>query len=67
MTIFAILILGSVIGAIAGLALGDMIKVDAGGGALDLRYILMLLGTIIGYFVARIATRKNQQVDTDPA
>lgn len=61
LTLFA----GAALGAIAGLALGDMVKVSIAGEIANLRYVFMLLGTLIGYGVARLLTRSHNDQGHD--
>ena len=50
-------LIGIAIGATGGLFIGEMSNIWFEGETLDLRVILALFGTLVGYFAARYLSR----------
>lgn len=57
---FLLPLLGALVGLIAGFSLGDMVKAGYGGMAIDMRYPLMAVGALIGYFIGRMIVGKHE-------
>ena len=55
---FLIPLIGAVIGAVAGFSLGGIVHAGYGGIAVDMRYPLLAVGILLGYFIGRMVARK---------
>jgi len=47
-------LIGAIVGAAGGFAIGEMMQIGIGGSAFDARFLTMMIGAIIGYFGGRI-------------
>ncbi len=60
---FLVPFLVALVGIVLGYSLGDMVKAGYGGMAIDMRYPLMAVGALIGYFIGRMIVGKH---DSEP-
>jgi len=55
---FLVPLIGAVAGAVAGFYLGEMVHAGYAGIAIDMRYPLLAVGTLLGYFIGRMVAGK---------
>ncbi len=51
---FLLPLAGAVVGAVGGFSIGEMMRVGYEGTAFDARYLLLMIGALVGYFGARL-------------
>ncbi len=58
-------LVGAVLGAVAGQWLGHVLIFNIDGTSIDVRYIVPLLGAVVGYFIGTLFVPKKKKKSDD--